>query len=380
MPQGDDAMHRWFLQTALFLVAAHVVGSTRRAAAQDAWPLFRGGPQSQGVYRGSLPEKLTRRWQFRVPEGSFEATPTIAEGTVFIGDMDGTLYALDLQTGKQKWQWKNELGFVTAPAYRHERLYLGDIGGDFFCIDAKTGKPVWHFTTDAEINSSANFDAQHVLFGSQDATLYCLDQKTGKLIWKHVTADQIRCMPTIAADRCFVAGCDGAFHVIRRTDGKPLGEIAIDAPTGVTPAVKDDFVYFGHEGGVFFAVDWRSLKVVWKLEDERRRLPFRASPAVTDDRVVIAGHDKRVRALDRKTGEVKWTFTARGRFESSPVVCGNDVIIGGSDRRLYRLDLATGKKRWEYEVNGRFIGSPAVARGNVVIATDRGVVYCFGSP
>ena len=359
------------------LVSALLVAQAAFVAAQDAWPLFRGDPQSQGVYDGTLPASMKRRWQFRVADGSFESTPTIVDGTVFIGDMDGKLYALDLDQGTVRWTWEGELGFVTAAAYRHGRLFLGDIGGDFVCIDAAKGKMLWKFRSDAEINSSANFFGEHVLFGSQDTTLYCLDQKSGKLVWKHAIADQIRCMPTLAEDRCFVAGCDGAFHVISVKDGKELGDVKIDAPTGVTPAVRGNHVYFGHEGGVFFAVDWRSMKIRWKLEDERYRLPYRASPAVTERQVIIAGHDKRVRSLDRQTGKIMWTFSSRGRFESSPVATRNEVVIGGTDRRLYRLDLATGKKRWEYEASGRFVGSPAVADGKIVIATDRGVVYCF---
>jgi hypothetical protein len=33
---------------------------------------------------------------------------------------------------------------------------------------------------------------------------------------------------------------------------------------------------------------------------------------------------------------------------------------------------------FEYQAMGGFTGSPAVADGKLVIATDRGVVYCFG--
>ena len=34
---------------------------------------------------------------------------------------------------------------------------------------------------------------------------------------------------------------------------------------------------------------------------------------------------------------------------------------------------------WQFQGSGGFTGSPAVADGKLVIASDRGVVYCFGS-
>ena len=41
---------------------------------------------------------------------------------------------------------------------------------------------------------------------------------------------------------------------------------------------------------------------------------FRASAAVRKDQVVFAGHDKRVRSVDPKTGELKWEFVAKSRL------------------------------------------------------------------
>ena len=93
---------------------------------------------------------------------------------------------------------------------------------------------------------------------SQDATLYCLMAETGDLAWKHMIDDQIRCAPTIVDNRAFLAGCDGRLHIIDIDKGKPVDHVNIDAPTGVTPAVLNDHVFFGTEAGVFFGIDWKS--------------------------------------------------------------------------------------------------------------------------
>ncbi len=350
-----------------------------KAGAGENWPLFRGNALSTGVATSELPDDLTVLWRFRVKDGAFEGSPVVVDGVVYIGDLDGGLYALDLNTGAKKWEHRAaETGFIASPAVRGGRVFIGDYDGRFYCLNAADGKPLWGFESEAQIDSGANFYQDNVLFGSQDGTLYCLNAKSGKLTWKYQIDDQIRCTPTVVEERCFVAGCDGRLHIIDLSKGESLHDVEIDSPTGVTPAVQGDYVFFGTEAGEFFSVNWKQAKVAWKWSDPRARQALRSSPAVTREWAIFGGRDKKVHALDAKTGEEKWSFSTRKRLESSPVIVGGRVFIGGTDGRLYALNRDNGQKIWSYEAGGGFIGSPAVSAGRLIIANDEGVVFCFG--
>ena len=346
----------------------------------DAWPIFRGDPQSRGVAAKGLPEKLDLLWKYRVENGAFEGTAAIVNGVVYIGDLDGHLFALDLETGGEKWKTKLcDLGFGTSPAVRNGLIYMGDFDGEFFCVEAANGQLKWKFNAEAEINSSANFFRDTVLFGSQDASLYCLHAESGELAWKYTIQDQIRCMPSVVQNRSFVAGCDARLHIIDLTKGEAAGDgVQIDGPTGVTPAVNGDLVYFGTENGTFYAIDWRKSEVAWYFQDDTTSLAFRSSAAVTDDFVVVGGRSKRVYGLNAKNGDLVWEFVTKRNVDSSPVIAGDHVYVGSGDGRLYCLKLDSGEKVWQYETGGRLYGAPAIAAGKLVIASDDGVVYCFG--
>ena len=67
----------------------------------DNWEYFRGNTLSQGVAKSLLPEKPELLWEFEVKEGAFEVTPAIVDGVVYIGDLDGALFALNLKNGNQ---------------------------------------------------------------------------------------------------------------------------------------------------------------------------------------------------------------------------------------------------------------------------------------
>jgi outer membrane protein assembly factor BamB len=217
-----------------------------------------------------------------------------------------------------------------------------------------------------------------VLFGSQDSHLYCLHADTGALVWKFAIGDQIRCLPTVVDDRSFVAGCDSSLHIVDLRRGQEVAAVPIEAPTGVTPAVLGARVFFGTEGGAFFAIDWRSAKVAWKAEDKGANQPYRSAPAVQEGIVVVGSRNRRVEAFDPATGKRLWSFPTRQRVDGSPVIVGQRVLVGAADGRLYALELASGKELWQYQASGGFSGGAAVAEGRLVIATDRGVVYCFG--
>ena len=81
--------------------------------------------------------------------------------------------------------------------------------------------------------------------------------------------------------------------------------------------------------------------------------------------------------MDRKTGELRWTFRTKGKVESSPVIAGKMVFAGGGGN-LYGLNLADGKEAWRFEAGSAVNASPAIARGWLVIGTGDGALYCFG--
>ena len=112
----------------------------------------------------------------------------------------------------------------------------------------------------------------------------------------------------------------------------------------------------------------------------RRSSSGRSSPRWPSlgNRVIAASKDKRIHALNRKTGEEVWSFLTQGRVDCSPVVVGKRVYVGSGDRNLYVLDLDKGSLIQKIELDGEVVGSPAVAGGCLVVGTLKGTVYCLG--
>ncbi|MGE0606476.1 MAG: PQQ-binding-like beta-propeller repeat protein [Pirellulales bacterium] len=348
------------------------------AESGDTWPVFRGNARATGVATSKLPAKLDVLWKFAPERASFEATAVIADGRVFVGSLDGELFALNLKTGEKLWEFKTEGGFHAAAAVRRDCVFAGDADGKMYCLAAANGELLWTYEGGAEIDGGPNFFKDTVLFGSQDANLYCLKCDNGELVWKHTIGDQIRCSPTVIEDRAFLAGCDGVLHMVDLNTGESVGDgVPIEAPTGCTPAAGGDQIYFGGEGETFFCVDWKKSQIAWRYRSEERHFPYRSSAALTDKLVIVGGRDKYVRAF-HLDGQEAWEYSAKTRVDSSPVVVGDRLFVGLGNGKLVALALDSGKELWSYEAGGDFSSSPAVASGRLVIGNANGTVYCFG--
>jgi WD40 repeat protein len=338
------------------------------------WLLFRGNPLQNGVAARPLPAKLTELWKFESKD-SIEGSPAIKDGIVYVGSLDENLYALDLANGKEKWKYKGG-PFKASPSVQDDLVYLGDSDGIFHCVDVK-GNKRWTFRTDGEITSSANFSGDLILFGSYDESLYCLT-KAGKEKWKFKTQGPVNGSPAVANGKTFVAGCDSSIHILDIAKGTELAAVSLTGQAAATAAVVGDQLYVGTMTNDLQAVDLKNEKVKWTFTPTKQPQAFYGSAAASDQFVVAGCRNKRVYALDRKTGAEKWSFVTEGRIDSSPVIAGERVYVGSLDGNLYVIDLKSGKQLQKLELDSPITGSPAVADGRLLIGTQKGTLYCFG--
>lgn len=84
-----------------------------------------------------------------------------------------------------------------------------------------------------------------------------------------------------------------------------------------------------------------------------------------------------IRALDKKTGQVKWEYDIREdgdqrQFHGDPLITDELVVIGtdGNMGHVYGFDRSTGAVRWKYRVDERGVASDIIRlEGNVYAVT-----------
>lgn len=106
-----------------------------------------------GLNQADLP-KLRLKWSFGYA-GAFRARsqPSIAMGAIYTGSQDGTVYALDLETGCVRWSFSASAevrtGIVLGQHGETRPLaFFGDIIANLYAVDATTGELVWKISAD----------------------------------------------------------------------------------------------------------------------------------------------------------------------------------------------------------------------------------------
>ncbi len=344
-------------------------------AAADTWNTFRGNPQLTGVATSHLAPPLTLLWAYPTQD-AIESTAAIRAGTVYIGSLDGQLYALDLRTGALAWQYQADGEIKSSPTVADSTVYFGDEAGTFHAVAIHSGQRRWTFAAAAGIISAANHTGSRLYFGSYDQHLYCLDATAGTLIWKIATDGYIHSTPALYENRVAVAGCDGYLRLLDLADGTQHQQLALGGYVASSAAIHAGHAYLGTFGNEVLGVDLGAGKIRWRYAHAVRKFPFYSSPAVADQAVVIGGRDKLVHALDPQTGQPLWTFAAGARVDSSPIIAGEYIYVGA--RALIALALASGAEVWRFETGAAITASPAIAGDRLVIGTTDGVLYCFG--
>ncbi|WP_089789643.1 outer membrane protein assembly factor BamB family protein [Natronobacterium haloterrestre] len=110
--------------------------------------------------------------------------PAISDGTAYVAYED-RLGAIDLGTGEREWVFENEAGEILhhiSPAVADGLVYIGDVEGNFYAVDADSGDLEWEYEATTEIASSPSVANGTVFFGDRNRVI-ALETEAGDKKW-----------------------------------------------------------------------------------------------------------------------------------------------------------------------------------------------------
>ena len=150
-----------------------VAGSPARAQDTSGWPLhgleLGGGRYSlltaidTATVRGLVPA-----WTYHSGvTATFQATPIVVGGTMFVSLPFSGVVALDARTGRERWRYRHEsraAKLCCGPANRgvavaNGRVYVGTVDGRLLALNAKDGTLLWDVTV-AEYEGTTEVSSQ----------------------------------------------------------------------------------------------------------------------------------------------------------------------------------------------------------------------------
>ncbi len=368
----------------------------------EDWPGFLGprrdGHSMETGLRRDLPPSA---WKplWTTSRGTGYAGPAIAKGRLVHThrvDNEAVIEALDALTGQVLWQHRypceyrgkfiRNSGPRATPLIASDTVFVHGVEGRFVALDVETGKLRWERDTHADFGSDEDFFgvvSSPLLYAgllilqigaAQGATVVGLDPVSGKETWRASNGWRASCASPVVGtlggeDRLFVlAGGEsrppvGGLLVLNPGTGVIQHEFAFRARrelsvVGATPVFGDDFILLsdGYGAGTV-ALDIDEEGQATQRWESRMGLEF-TNPLVLEGYIWaidgVTGRAGALTCLDPKTGEelvrkdIDWTETVaddgkQKEFslsigQGSMLAVDDDLLCLGDDGALLWID------------------------------------------
>lgn len=347
----------------------------------------------------------TQKWKYAT-QGPIASSPAVSDGLVFISSVDGNVYGIDAATGAKRWAFKTKGErrftapgihgaipntermpdpfdvFLSSPTVVNGTVYIGSGDQHVYALDAATGAVRWSFATGDVVHASPAVSRGVVYVGGWDRNLYAIDASTGKERWRYTTGNDttaynqigIASSAAIMGDMIFVGGRDGHFHAVDLATGALRWKHNNSGGwTIASPAVRDGMVYFPtSDGRLFKAIEAATGTV--KLQIQNYAISF-SSPALVGDMVYYGTSDGYLNAVDLKAGKITARFQTDGNKANGAPHTGPDGVL--STRKMYpdgTLDGMMIGMRTMMTL-GSVLSSPVVVDGVAYFGSTDGHLY-----
>jgi len=369
-------------------------------AAWAADSQFHGGSDHAGVFAGAGPDGFfTPVWRFTAGH-MVVASPVLADGAIYVGAKNGTLFALDAETGSRKWSFAADAPITSTAAVSNGAVIFQSEANTIYALDTANGHELWHRATGRDLafdamagfhmvqdwdywSSSPLLDGGHVFIGSGDGNVYALDAKTGAVLWTFATKGRVRSTPATDGKTIYVGSFDGRMYALDRETGKLLwsfktlgNKVFPEGSIQSSATVTGGLVLFGARDFNLYALDAKTGVEVWHQPVKNSWVA--STPAVHDGRVYTGSADGRAAfAFDLKTGAALWTRPLDNLVFSSPVVADGKVYLATMGGSVFAMDEKSGNIVGYTLTGDRVLSTPWIADGVIYFGNNDGYLYAM---
>lgn len=254
-------------------------------------------------------------WSFDDAEGQYIEGGAIGGGLFVIGNSDGHIYALDVESGAPRWTFKTGHRVWATPLIVEDTVYIGSMDRRLYALRLSDGAELWRFPADGDAASGAFASApvlqDGVLYiGAFDNHLYAVSADTGAERWRFEGANWFWGSPAVYGDAVYAADVDGNVYAINAQTGAQMWTQALGSPVraGLTLTEDGSMLFVGSQDGALHALDTADGFELWPRESEGQLL---SAPVVSESVVyeLLLYGPYRMRALYVENGREVWTYT-----------------------------------------------------------------------
>jgi outer membrane protein assembly factor BamB len=265
-----------------------------------------------------------------------------------------TFAALDL-----RWVVPLDAPPAATPAYDATSAYVPIRGGTLVAVDLDRGQVRWRREIATSLSPSVGGD---LVFVAGEGAVEALSADRGQTRWRSSLPGRI---VTVTWDNEWLlcSNDEGDLAALRARDGELVWRVSLAARLVLPPAPGLDRVYIGLDGGRLVSLDLATGQQAWE-----RTVPGRITGLkAVDGQLIVGTTGNAVYSLDLRTGRQRWRWRVGGDVAGAAATDDRHVYFAARDNVLRAVDLRSGNLRWITELPARPVGGPQVLAGRVVV-------------
>ena len=341
--------------------------------------------------------RVDRVWNQSIGGGAGDSgarmTPGDADGRIYTAGVDGTIAALDAESGRVVWKKKlgqgggwlrsgSSMRWSGGPAVQGDLLVVGGLEGQLHALSTADGADRWNVQLNSEVISAPAISSGIVVVRINDGHLLGLDASDGSHRWifdQPVPPLSLRgnSTPLITQGVVYDGFDNGKVLAIRLDDGHEQWSQTLSTGEGRTEVerLSDVDGNLVADGSALYAASYRGQVAALALDSGRplwqRDLSSYAGAAVSGSTLVVVDADGNVWAFDRDTGVNLWKQDQlKYRWLSAPAIQGNFVAVGDSEGYVHWLTIDEGKFAARERLSRHPIEGAPLVVGDVVYVED----------
>ena len=305
------------------------------------WTMYGAAPQ-----RTQAPPAIRVRPPFKVVWsrglGSLVEFPAVvADGAAYAANARGTIWALDMRTGKVIWRHATPHGKMAAsPAIWRDELVVHGMDGHVWVLRRSDGRLLWHYTVGSPVESSPVVVDGVDVFGAWNGVVTALDLRTHHVRWRHYGGCKITSSVAASGATLYLGDYCGRLLALSRSTGALRWSGGVNGRIYGTPAIAAGRVFVpSSDGGSLTAFSTRGT-TLWRYTVGSY---VYSSPAVWHGRVFFGGYNGVFYALDARSGATRWTVGTGGPISGAAVVVDGIAYAGSFAHRILGVDARSGR-------------------------------------
>lgn len=284
------------------------------------------------------------------------------------GDKEEELQPKELvnfqSTLKIKQLWSTKLGGASEyllvglrPVSDGNLIYAASQDGNVFALDPETGRERWETKLDMPLSAGPAANEGSIVVASRDGYIIVLDAATGVEQWRTYIAAETLAQPLIQGDSIVVQTIDSRLRAFSRFDGRQRWAIEQTPPVltirgAASPLLVGSFVIAGFDNGRLLAVnvstgdiEWESMLAMPSGRSDLDRLSdINGAIAVVGQDLYAAGYQGRIAALAAESGQVLWSKEISSQV--GVAADWNSVYTTRDNGEIIALSRSDGSESW----------------------------------